>query len=59
MVSGKDWRTLALFVGAIGALAFISPKAAMLAAGTVFLVILFRNVPTSGGATAGAAAGAP
>jgi hypothetical protein len=42
-VDSAQWRTLALFGAAIVGIGFINPKAAVLAAGTVFLVILLKS----------------
>ena len=55
-MSSGEWRTLALFGAAIVGLGFINPKAAVITAGTVFLVILLRSplLGTLAGKTTGA-----
>jgi hypothetical protein len=42
-MDSSQWRTLAIFGAAIVGLGFINPKAAVLAAGTVFLVVLLKS----------------
>jgi hypothetical protein len=47
-MTGAQWRSLAIFAAATVAVSFVSPTAALLMAGTVFVAILLKAVASGG-----------